>query len=237
MFLDWTDLAALALYLAIWMGYNRLTDTTAKSGGNLSSMMNKERARWMRTALSRDLRMIDTAVLSSLQQGTGFFASTCIFAIGGCFALLGSAEVIAEISSDISIAGTADRVLVEIKLLGLVVIFAYGFFKFAWSYRLFNYCAILIGALPMRSEADSEPENASQALDRAIAMNVVAGHNFNSGLRAIFFALAYLGWFLGPYVLVGSTILVVAIIANRQFRSPAVKALQATYENEKAPRK
>ncbi|MEN3791199.1 DUF599 family protein [Fulvimarina sp. MAC3] len=232
MFLDWTDITALAFYLAIWMGYNRLTDATAKSGGSLSSLMNEERARWMRTALSRDLRMIDTAVLASLQQGTGFFASTCIFAIGGCFALLGSAEIIAEISSDISIAGTSNRILVEIKLLGLVVIFAYGFFKFAWSYRLFNYCAILIGALPMRSDAESETDDAQRALDRAISLNVVAGHNFNSGLRAIFFALAYLGWFLGPYVLLASTVFVVAIIANRQFRSPAVKALQASHDRK-----
>ncbi|EAU42797.1 hypothetical protein FP2506_08146 [Fulvimarina pelagi HTCC2506] len=226
MFPDWTDIAALAVYLAIWIGYNWITDAMARSGRSLSSLMNRERARWIRTALSRDLRMIDTAVLSSLQQGTGFFASACIFAIGGCFALLGSAEVISEISADISIAGTADRVLVEIKLLGLVVIFAYGFFKFAWSYRLFNYCAILIGALPMRSDAETEPEVAKDALDRAVAMNVVAGHNFNAGLRAIFFALAYLGWFLGPYVLIASTVFVVAIIANRQFRSPAVKALR-----------
>ncbi|MER0238216.1 DUF599 family protein [Fulvimarina sp. MAC8] len=232
MFIDWTDIAALAIYLAIWMGYNRLTDSTAKTGGSLSSLMNNERARWMRTALSRDLRMIDTAVLASLQQGTGFFASTCIFAIGGCFALLGSAEVIAEISADISIAGTANRVLVEIKLLGLVVIFAYGFFKFAWSYRLFNYCAILIGALPMRADADTDSDSAQKALERAVSLNVVAGHNFNAGLRAIFFALAYLGWFLGPYILIASTIFVVAIIANRQFRSPAVKALRASYEQE-----
>ncbi|MDY8109589.1 DUF599 family protein [Fulvimarina sp. 2208YS6-2-32] len=226
MFIDWTDIAALGLYLCVWVGYNRITDNMARGGGSLSSLMNEERERWLRTALSRDLRMIDTAVLTSLQQGTGFFASTCIFAIGGCFALLGSAEVIADISSDFSIISTAHKVLVEIKLLGLVVIFSYGFFKFAWSYRLFNYCAILIGGLPMRSDAEKNPVEAEEAVQRALTMNVVAGYNFNAGLRAIFFALAYLGWFLGPYTLVVSTILVVAIIANRQFRSPAVKALK-----------
>ncbi|RFC65120.1 DUF599 family protein [Fulvimarina endophytica] len=230
MTLDWLDLAALGLYVAIWLGYNRLTQSLCDSDRSLSSLMNRERARWMRTALGRDLRMIDTAVLASLQQGTGFFASACIFAIGGCFALLGSAEIIAEISRDLSVAGPSNRVLVEIKLLGLVVIFAYAFFKFAWSYRLFNYCAILIGALPMRADVEKDPEAAEAALDRAVSLNVSAGWNFNAGLRAIFFALAYLGWFLGPYVLVASTVFVVAIIANRQFRSPAYKNLKANLD-------
>ena len=31
-------------------------------------------------------------------------------------------------------------------MLGLAVIFVYAFFKFAWSYRLFNYVAIMVGA-------------------------------------------------------------------------------------------
>ncbi len=31
---------------------------------------------------------------------------------------------------------------------GLALIFVYAFFKFAWAYRLFNYGAILIGAVP-----------------------------------------------------------------------------------------
>ena len=36
----------------------------------------------------------------------------------------------------------------ELKMLGLIVIFVYTFFKFAWSYRLFNYFAIMVGAAP-----------------------------------------------------------------------------------------
>ncbi|MEE2952575.1 MAG: DUF599 family protein [Pseudomonadota bacterium] len=226
MTIETTDFAALAFFLGVWVIYNWITEKSRFAQHGLSAQMNRERERWMRVALSRDLRMIDTAVMASLQQGTGFFASTSIFAIGGCFALLGSADVIAEISAEISVSGTLDAPLVEAKLLGLVVIFAYSFFKFGWSYRLFNYGAILLGAMPMRSEAERDPSGADDALERAISMNVIAGRHFNSGLRAIFFALAYLGWFLGPLYLVASTLLVVLIIANRQFRSPAVRMLR-----------
>jgi uncharacterized membrane protein len=38
---------------------------------------------------------------------------------------------------------------------GLILIFIYAFFKFAWSYRLFNYVAILLGAMPPSSQRDT----------------------------------------------------------------------------------
>jgi hypothetical protein len=54
---------------------------------SLTTAMNQHRKRWMQVAARRDLRMIDTAIMAGLQNGTAFFASTTIFAIGGCFAL------------------------------------------------------------------------------------------------------------------------------------------------------
>ena len=39
------------------------------------------------------------------------------------------------------------RLAWELKVLGLAVILGYALYKFAWSYRLFNYAAILIGAV------------------------------------------------------------------------------------------
>ena len=38
------------------------------------------------------------------------------------------------------------------KVDGLAVIFVYAFFKFAWAYRLFNYMAIIVGAVPVLTE-------------------------------------------------------------------------------------
>ena len=38
------------------------------------------------------------------------------------------------------------------KLVTIMAIFVFAFFKFAWSYRLFNYVAILIGGMPLASQ-------------------------------------------------------------------------------------
>ncbi|WAP67288.1 DUF599 domain-containing protein [Jiella pelagia] len=226
MVLSTADTIAVSVFLASWLVYNFVVDRYARRGTGLSGAMNVQRGVWMRAMLGRDLRMIDTAIMAGLQQGTAFFASACIFAIGGCFALLGSAERISAIAADLPFSGGLDKALVELKLFGLVVIFCYAFFKFGWSYRLFNYCSILIGAVPMREDAAADPVGAERAVERTIVINRIAGRHFNSGLRAIFFAVAYLGWLIGPYVLIASTAFVVAILVNRQFRSPAIRILQ-----------
>lgn len=230
---DNTDWAALGFFLATWVFYGWFTDHGPLSGRGLSAAMHRERAQWMRVAASRDLRMIDTAIVAGLQQGTAFFASASIFAIGGCFAMLGSTDVVASISADLPFQASTDRPSVELKLLGLVVIFCYAFFKFAWSYRLFNYCSILVGAIPMLDAIAEAPEQAERAVWKATRLNQLGATHFNTGLRATFFALAYLGWFLGPYGLIATTLFVVAIIANRQYRSPAFQALTAERDGTK----
>lgn len=226
------NVAALALFLASWFGYAFLTGKSRFAHRTLGRRMDVQRERWMRTMLRRDLRMIDTQIMNGLQQGTGFFASSCIFAIGGCFALMGATERIGAVAAELPIGSLGDRGLLEAKLLGLVVIFAHAFFKFAWAYRLFNYCSILIGAVPMRTEAEADPLRADAAVNRALSMNRIAARHFNSGLRAIFFGIAYLGWFLGPFVLMATTTGVLAVIAHRQFRSDAHDAVVRWEEEE-----
>ena len=60
---------------------------------------------------------------------------------------------------------------------------------------------------------------------RAAAMASAAGASFSHGQRAFFFALAYIGWFLGPWVFIATTASVVVVMWRRQFASPARRAL------------
>ena len=102
------------------------------------------------------------------------------------------------------------------------MLFAYAFFKFGWSYRLFNYCSILIGAVPvLRDEAAHIATRPRRAVRRAARMNMLAGKHFNAGLRGIFFSIGYLGWFVGPAVFVLSTLLLLVVLVRRQFFSGA----------------
>jgi len=97
--------------------------------------------------------MIDTAIMSGLQNGTAFFASTSLLAIGGAFALLNATDRIFGVLGDLSLQSTVPRGMFELKAIGLILIFGYAFFQFGWSYRLFNYASILLGATPTAAHA------------------------------------------------------------------------------------
>ncbi len=217
------DIAAIMLFIAVWTLLEILLEHTALKKRTLSGLMAEQRRNWIRVLVRRELRMVDTQIISGLQQGCAFFTSTSILAIGGCFALLGSAETALQIYRDLPLPTEISRAAWEIKVLCLTLILAYTFFKFGWAYRLFNYCGILIGAVPEHSEANHGRRHA--AAEKLADMNIIAGRHFNAGMRGLFFALGYLGWFVGPYMFMLSTVFVVLVLIRRQFFSHARRVL------------
>lgn len=227
MLLSTADLAALAFYLLAWTFHTLATEGRLFDRVSLSSAMNRQREAWMRTMARRDLRMIDTSIMLGLQQGTAFFGSSSLIAIGGCFALLGASDHVREVLSELPMTAAASKQVFEIKVMGLILILAYAFFKFGWSYRLFNYCSILIGAVPVQKDEEDHAAETEKAVTRAARMNVLAGKHFNAGLRAILFSIGYLGWFVGPLAFALSTLLLLVVLARRQFFSAARRAVVA----------
>jgi uncharacterized membrane protein len=223
--LSTADLAALAFFLVVWVLHTLASDGKLVRRISLTTAMNAQREAWMRTMAEREIRIVDTAIMSGLQQGTAFFASSSLIALGGCFALLGASDRVLEVLSTLPLGGAPSRAAFQIKVFGLVLILAFSFFKFGWAYRLFNYCTILIGAVPIpHGEASRNPVTET-AVWRAAQMNMLAGKHFNSGLRGVFFSIGYLGWFVDPAVFVLSTLLLLAVLVRRQFFSAARRAV------------
>jgi uncharacterized membrane protein len=220
-----SDAFAVAFFLGAWALFALAADGRLVKRKSLTQAMNAQREAWMHTMARRELRMIDTGIMSGLQQGTAFFASSALVAIGSCFALLGATDRVLAVLSDLPFYATPARGVFETKTIGLIVLFAYAFFKFGWSYRLFNYCSILIGAVPVLRDEATHSQEAELAVRRAARMNILGGKHFNAGLRGVFFSIGYLGWFVGPAVLVLSTILLVIVLVRRQFFSAARDAL------------
>lgn len=215
------DLIALAFFILSWLGYHYVVEMGPYAARTLNMRMNLRRARWIRESAAREVRIVDTQVMGGLQNGTAFFASTSLLAIGGTLALLNATDRAVAIFSDLPFVPATLRSVWELKIIGLVGIFGYAFFKFAWSYRLFNYCVILVGALP---PFDSKDETTmAHAIHETTEMNIAAGRHFNRGQRAFFFALAYLGWFLGPISFIGFTAAVLVAMYRRQFASDATR--------------
>lgn len=219
------DFGALAFFLLAWGLHTLASDGWLFHRPSLTMAMNRQREIWMQRMAEREIRIVDTAIMSGLQQGTAFFASSSLIAIGGCFALIGASDQVIGVLSDLHLQGAATRTAFQLKVVGLVIILAFAFFKFGWSYRLFNYCSILIGAVPVAHGEMAHNPQTRNAVMRAAKMNQLAGKHFNSGLRAIFFSIGYLGWFVGPVAFILSSALLAVVLMRRQFFSNARKAV------------
>jgi uncharacterized membrane protein len=219
----WVDILAISFFVIEWVTYGFTLEHTAYGRNSLSSRMNVYREVWARRLLDREARMVDMQVVISLQTGTAFFASTSLLALGGGLALLRATNDALAVLSKLPIDISPSPALWEMKCVGLILIFIYAFFKFAWSYRLFNYVAIMVGAMPLTSERDTAEAEAH--VMRTARLFESAGRHFNRGQRAFFFALGYLGWFVSPWVLFFTTALVVVVTWRRQFASNAWRAM------------
>src|SRR3978361_534461 len=140
------DIFAVGFFIIEWTVYAVTLEHTAYGRDSLSARMNVYREVWIRRMLDRDARMVDMQIMASLQNGTAFFASTSLIAVGAGLALLRATNEAVAVLGALPIDLSPSPALWEIKCVGLILIFVYAFFKFAWSYRLFNYVSILLGA-------------------------------------------------------------------------------------------
>jgi uncharacterized membrane protein len=217
------DIVALGFFIVAWGGYTYMNERSRISRRSLNAIMNGYRELWMRRMLERDQRMVDMQIMAALQNGTAFFATTALFAIGGTLTILRATDEMIAIASHLPFGIEVSRGLWEAKAIGLTVILGYSFFSFAWSYRLYNYVSILLGAAPFPTDKDT-PEAEAHVL-RTARLFTAAGRHFNRGQRALFFALGYLGWFAGPLVLMVSTAVIVVVLWWRQYKSDSLRAV------------
>ena len=216
------DIFALAWFLAAWGCYSVIIQTGGRDRQPLSRLMDLERLLWMHQCARREVRIFDSQIIIGLGQGAAFFASTSLLALGGALTLFQIAEMAAKLFSNLPLNSNSSLLLWEIKTLGLVVIFAFCFFKFGWSYRLFNYTSILMGAMPTADEIETQRGRA--AVYRAGRMMTNAGRHFNAGQRGLFLSIGYMCWYFGPGPFVIGTSLVIGVLVRRQFFSEAREA-------------
>ena len=104
------DLAALAFFLIAWFGYHAAVELTPAGQNSLNKLMNEYRYRWMEQMVVRENRIVDTTILASLMNGTAFFASTSLIAIGGVLALLRSTDAVLPLFADLPFGRAADAI-------------------------------------------------------------------------------------------------------------------------------
>ena len=224
--LPWADWLAMLTFFALWVGYAWFARIRGKLDQSLIATTNMYRQKWMLQTTARDPRMLDGLITQNLSQTPAFFSSTTIIIIGGLFALLGTTDKAAELVREIPCAQPTPMLVFEFKVLVLVGIFVYAFFRFSWSMRQYTFVALVIGAMPPPAAFESGHADRQKAAERAGRLVGAAAETFNDGLRAYYFSFAAMAWFFSPMALVLGTALVVLILYGREFRSDVLQVLR-----------
>ncbi|MEO1207380.1 MAG: DUF599 family protein [Pseudomonadota bacterium] len=220
------DIIALLMFAVLILGYEIIAEQPQIRKNGITEAVKLARRRWMLEMAKRDIRIFDAQLIGWLSQGNAFFASTSAIAIGGLAALLGSSREIEAVVAEIPFAVSADQQLIEFKVILLMSIMIYAFFKFAWAFRLSHYTVILMGGLPAFDAGHNEARRA-QAIKVADLLSIV-GEHANRGLRSFYYAIAAIAWFLHPIALVLATLIVVLILLRREFRSKSLEIIAST---------
>ncbi|MBU2706776.1 DUF599 family protein [Zooshikella marina] len=222
------DVVALIWLLLAWVGYSFFAKYQGRRQQCLAKVLHHYRQQWATRILLRENRIGDASITANLERNVTFFASTSILVVAGLVTAFTATEHAILVLSDLPWVSAPSRKAWELKIMVLLVIFVYAFFTFTWSLRQYNFASVLLGSAPLPSEQDvSDQERSNYGLRLAKVLSLAA-NRFNYGLRAFYFGLATLAWFLNPWFYMLATILVVIILYQREFHSTVLKAMVIT---------
>ncbi len=225
------DWAALLIFFSGWVGYARFAKRRATTQPSVLASTNRIRREWMLQSTRREVRVLDAIVMQSLSTSPSFFASTTILIIGGLLAALSTTEKASELVREIPFTAQTSLLVFDLKLMLLLAIFVYCFFRFTWSMRQYTFGAMLVASAPEMGQFDVQGAAAEMQrnafADRAGRVVSLAAETFNDGLRGYYFAFATIGWFFSALAFIVATIGVIFILYRREFGSEVLSVLNS----------
>ncbi|MBU3054879.1 MULTISPECIES: DUF599 domain-containing protein [Pseudomonas] len=221
-------LLAIFWFLVCWIGYTRYATWKGRDTPCLASVLHLYREDWMRRLLLRDNRIGDANVIGNLERNASFFASSTLIILAGILTVLGASDRAVSLLADLPFVQAATREMSEIKLLGLAMVFVYAFFTFSWCMRQYNFAAVLVGSAPMVGERHVTEQERKAFAERAARVISMAANQFNFGLRAYYFGMSMLAWFINPWFFMLITAGVVVVLYRREFHSDVLEVMVYT---------
>jgi uncharacterized membrane protein len=226
MLMPLADWLALGWFVGLWVGYAMFAKQRAQRSGSLLATTNQYRRLWMLQTTGRENRVIDGVVVQNLSTSPSFFASTTILIIGGLLALLGTSDKATELVREIPFAARTSAFVFDLKVIVLLVIYIYAFFRFTWSMRQYTFVALLIASMPDAKVFEGGEAERQPYADRAGTVVGLAAETFNDGLRACYMSFATILWFISPIAFAIGAAAVVYLLYQREFHSEILGALR-----------
>lgn len=220
--------------LICWFAYNYGVPLFEKRRPSLSVIMSMQRRRWVANAVSRDTPL-DAILAGNLMGSVSFLASTSSILALGVFTAFGNLTALMGTLNTVGVSVSYTTQDVQIHLFTLLAIFVLSFFSFTLALRQFNHFCILLGAI------DHSGHTTADEITAIAQLNSLAAKNFNNGIRAYYFAVPMVFWFVSEWVAIAVSLLTVAFLIHREFFSSAhrvaasVAVLASRREQEHGP--
>tara|TARA_B110000444_G_scaffold259437_1_gene303163 strand:- start:851 stop:1636 length:786 start_codon:yes stop_codon:yes gene_type:complete len=222
------DIFSFFWFISCWLGYSLFARRQAKRRNSLSSVLYRYRKEWVLKLSRSGMSEVDSELLGSMERQVSFMASTSLLILASLVTVLGTASEEFMSMSSLKFVQEVSLEIVQMKLLLMICIFVYGFFTFSWALRQYGFCFVLFGSSfnTVKYYKDNE-EYQAQAVSRdfkAIAKVLDrAGHSYNFGIRAYYFAMAALAWFINDWFFMAACAVVIFVLYRREFMSSSLQ--------------
>lgn len=126
--------------------------------------------------------MLDGVIGQSQSASPPFFASTTILIIGGLFAMLSATDKAGGLVRDVPSVQQTPLPVFELKIIVLLAVFIYAFFRFSWSLRLYRIVGVLVGAMPHADAFGAGAHDPQRFAQRTGNLLGVAAETFDDSL-------------------------------------------------------
>lgn len=198
--------------LLCYFAYNIIVPQVEKLRPSLSVIMNMQRRRWVANAALRE-SPFDAILSGNIMGSVSFLASTAVLLILAVFAVFGQVPALMATLDSLSLDRVYTTIDVQLHLVVMLTMFVLAFFAFTLSLRQFNHFCIMLGAIDHSSPITGEE------IDAITRMNALGAKNFNSGIRAYYFSVATVAWFVSEWLPIVACLATILILAHREFFS------------------
>lgn len=200
--------------LACWFAYNYGVPLLEKRRPSLSTIMSMQRRRWVANAVTRDTP-VDAILSGNLMGSVSFLASTSVLLALAVFTAFGNLSTLMETLNTLGLPVSYSTHDVQVHLFAMLAIFVLSFFSFTLALRQFNHFCILLGAI------DHTGHTTGDEITAIAQLNSLAAKNFNNGIRAYYFAVPMVFWFVSEWAAIAVSVMTVLFLIHREFFSTA----------------
>ncbi len=212
------SLLSTLLPLLFWLSYGFVSDQFCRFRPSITQLMVHQRFRWVANAVKRDTPF-DAILTGNIMNSVSFFASSSVLLILAMFAIFGQLNELLPALRTVQVSGAYSMGEYQLHLIIMLVMVVLAFLSFTLSLRQFNHFCILLGAADHSETADPEETEAMAQL------NAQGARYFNNGIRAYYFSIANVGWFISAEIGIALAILTFIFILHREFMSKSHHAI------------